>query len=175
MRTAIFVFVCALSYHPQSAWGQDVAAGFWPLPDEATFGEPASPSDAAAIVDLLASYDLAWGSEDVEGLIDLYSADAEWTNAYGVVLRGHDALREFLTEMFERFDAAMASTEAENKTYLSTRHLSGTVAVVHAVTESGRTPNRDGAGLRRIHVTYVVEKLGSDWKIAHQMIMDARL
>jgi ketosteroid isomerase-like protein len=41
--------------------------------------------------------------------------------------------------------------------------------------ESDWGVNREGEGLRRVHVTFVLEKQQDGrWLIAHQMIMDAR-
>ena len=58
---------------------------------------------------------------------------------------------------------------------VSSRYLGTDAAVVHAYTESDWGVNRDGSDLRRVHITYVLEKQNDgQWLIAHQMIMDAR-
>ena len=173
MRTLVAVTLCLV---PFAAVAQEVPPDeYWPLPEPRTFGVPADPADGDAIEALLDDYIRAWAAEDVDGLLDAYTDDVEWTNAYGVVLRGKDALAGFLGEMFAVFDATVAAQEAERRQRLSVRFLGDDTAVVHSVTDSERIESRDGDGARRVHVTYVLQKRDGEWRIAHQMIMDARL
>ncbi len=93
----------------------------------------------------------------------------------GIVLRGHDELGDFLTGMFDHFDAEVAEEESSNVVRLSTRYL-GPGVIVHSTNESTRTTNRDDlAKPRRVHRTVVLERRQGEWKIVHVMIMDARL
>jgi ketosteroid isomerase-like protein len=164
---------------------ETVAAEYAPLPEFRAFGQPAAASDEAAIADLMRRFGSAWGTGDVEGAVAAYAKDAEWTNAFADVHRGHDALRQQFTQLFERFEYGSmqgagpgdkeASRPEMKRGRVSLRYLGDNAAVVHSYTESDWGVNREGGGLRRVHVTYVLEKQqDGEWLIAHQMIMDAR-
>ena len=156
-----------------------------PLPEYRVFGVPASASDEKAIVDLMRRFGQAWGTQDVDGTVEAYAKDAEWVNAFADVYRGHEELRGQFTRLFKRFESGPgAAGKAEGKEeskpamkrgQLSLRYIGDAAAVVHGYTESDWGVNRDGSGVRRVHITYVLEKQqDGQWLIAHQMIMDAR-
>lgn len=158
---------------------------FAPLPEYRVFGEPAAPADESAIMDTMQRFGMAWGSQDVDGAVAAYTVDMEWTNAFADVYRGHDELRGQFTQLFERFESGsdQASEEqgdeaerpAMKRGQLSLRYIGDDAAVVHSYTESDWGVNRDGSNLRRVHITFVLEKQeNGQWLIAHQMIMDAR-
>jgi len=164
---------------------ETVAADYAPLPEFQVFGQPAAASDEAAIAELMRRFGAAWGSADVGGSVAAYTADAEWTNAFADVRRGHDALRQQFTHLFERFESGSmqgagqgdkeASRQEMKRGRVSLRYLGDDAAVVHTYTESNWGVNREGEGLRRVHATFVLEKQqDGQWLIAHQMIMDAR-
>jgi ketosteroid isomerase-like protein len=164
---------------------ETVAADYAPLPEFRVFGQPAAASDEAAIAELMRRFGAEWGSADVEGAVATYTEDAEWTNAFADVYRGHDALRQQFTQLFERFESGSmqgagpgdkeASRPELKRGRVSLRYLGDDAAVVHTYTESDWGVNREGEGLRRVHVTFVLEKQQDGrWLIAHQMIMDAR-
>lgn len=156
-----------------------------PIPEYRVFGEPATPADEEAIRETMRRFGMAWGSQDVEGAVAAFTEDAEWTNAFADVYRGHDAIRGQFTRLFERFESDTGD-EGEGETdggseptmkrgQISLRYIGDDAAVAHWYTESDWGMNRDGSGLRRVHVTYVLEKQDDgQWLIAHQMIMDAR-
>ena len=155
-----------------------------PLPEFRVFGEPATLSDEAAIADLMRRFGQAWSTQDVDGAVEAYADDAEWINSFADVYRGHEALRGQFARLFERFESG--SDEADEKENqaprpemkrgrLSIRYIGDEAAVLHGYTESDWGVNRDGGGLRRVHITYVLDKQpDGQWLIAHQMIMDAR-
>jgi ketosteroid isomerase-like protein len=156
-----------------------------PLPEFRVFGEPATASDEAAIADLMRRFGEAWSSQDVDGAVEAYVQDAEWINAFADVYRGHEELRGQFARLFERFESAPdeaddeeereASRPSMKRERLSLRYIGDDAAVIHSYTESDWGVNRDGEGLRRVHMTYVLEKQqDGKWLIAHQMIMDAR-
>lgn len=156
-----------------------------PLPEYRVFGEPANPADPAAIADLMRRFGQAWGTQDVDGAVKAYTEDAEWINAFADVYRGHEALRGQFAWLFERFESGRDEPAGEAKDEaprpalirgpLSLRYIGDDAAVIHSYTESDWGVNRDGSELRRVHITYVLEKHpDGEWLIAHQMIMDAR-
>jgi len=162
-----------------------VAEEYAPLPEYRVFGEPATASDAEAIADVMRRFGQAWGSSDVDGALAAYAEDAEWTNAFADVRRGRQELRDQFTRLFERFESGSnegaetgeeeASQAPMKRGSVSLRYIGNDAAVIHSYTESDWGMNRDGGGLRRVHLTFVLEKQQNGaWLIVHQMIMDAR-
>lgn len=152
----------------------DLPEGWSDLPEYRVFGEPASPDDGEAIAAFLGQFGAAWGGGDAEALSALYADDAEWINAFGVVVRGSDELRDFFAPMFAAFGDAVSAEESTNARRVSLRFVGADVAVVHNVTISTRGAGRDGTVERRVHITLVLAKEEGTWRIVHQMIMDAR-
>jgi ketosteroid isomerase-like protein len=175
-------------------WAQEPPSeGYAPLPEYHEFGIPAAESDSEAILALMGRFGRAWGNQDIEGAVAAYAEDAEWVNAFGDVRRGHAEMRDQFTSLFERFesgsgmpdeeegsergelDAAEAAAEpAMARGPISMRYVGPEVAVLHSYVESDWGVNRDGEGLRRVHMTWVLEKRRGEWLIVHHMIMDAR-
>jgi len=170
------------------AFGEEgLQEGYAPIPEFRVFGEPANESDSEAISDLMRRFGKAWGTQNVDELIPLYTEDAEWTNAFGDVRRGHDELREQFEWLFKRFESGANDGEKSKKESESTakptmkrgaisvRYLGDDAAVYYTYTESNWGVNRDdGNGLRRVYVSYVLQKNNDEWRIAHQTIADAR-
>lgn len=156
------------------SFGQDRPPGLQPEPPEyRTFGAPSSPEAGAALAEATRGFSQAWARGDAEAVASYYAMDAEWTNAFGDIVRGPADLRTFLTWLFSQNDEASAG-EMTNTRGISLRFLAGDVAVVHGQTTSTRGQARGGEGIRHNHVTFVWAVVNREWKIVHQMIMDAR-
>lgn len=182
------VVVCTIGTVNDVAAQAEVAVDeeYAPLPEFQVFGEPATASDEAAITDLLRRFGQAWSTQDVDGAVEAYVEDAEWINAFADVYRGHEEIRSQFARLFERFESGPKATDDEEEIeasrpamkrgMLSLRYIGNNAAVIHSYTESDWGVNRDGGGgLRRVHMTYVLEKQqDGKWLIAHHMIMDAR-
>jgi len=177
-----------------TAWAQEPSEeGYAPLPEYRVFGEPATESDGEAIETLMGRFSRAWGNQDVDGALAAYADDAEWTNAFGDVRRGHAEMRAQFADLFERFESgpepsgederpAGSESDAEEvgaeptmkRGPISLRYIGSDAAVLHYYVESDWGVNRDGSGVRRVYMTYVLEKREGEWLIVHHMIMDAR-
>lgn len=144
------------------------------LPEYRVFGEAASAGDEEAIAEVMGRLGEAWGSSDPTGVAEVYAADAEWTNAFGVVVRGREALGDYLGWLFAQDSDTISAAESASYRRVSLRYVGKDVAIVHGVTRSNRSGARSGEGERRVHNTYVLAKKGDDWRIVHHMIMDAR-
>ena len=161
-----------------------VEEDFASLPEYRVFGTPATPSDEAAIFETMQRFGAAWGSQDVDAAVSTYTEDVEWTNAFADVYRGRDELQGQFSQLFERFESDPDPADQEDdgdsrppmkRGMVSLRYIGDDAAVVHSYTESDWGTNRDGSDLRRVHITFVLEKQADgQWLIAHQMIMDAR-
>jgi len=184
---SLAVVACAIGTVNDVAAQSEVAVDeeYAPLPEFRVFGEPATASDEAAITDLMRRFGAVWSTQDVDGVVETYAEDAEWINAFADVYRGHEELRGQFAQLFERFESGpdKADAEAEHEAArpemkrgrLSLRYIGDDAAVLHSYTESDWGVNRDGGGLRRVHMTMVLEKQqNGTWLIAHHMIMDAR-
>lgn len=155
--------------------GQIDPAGEGPeFPEFRVFGEAATATDGEAIQGLMLQFAAAWGSGDAEAVVACYADDAEWTNAFGDVVRGSAELEGFLTRMFAEDEDEISAEEQTNARSISLRFLGDDVAVVHGVTISTRGNARSDMSERRVHTTFVAAKEGGTWQIVHQMIMDAR-
>lgn len=156
-------------------FGQDIPPGLQPEPTEfRSFGEPSSAVAGDALDEAIGGFSEAWGSGDAGAVASYYADDAEWINAFGDVVRGSADLQAFLTWIFAQSDEATSAGETTNTRGISMRYLGGDVAVTHGQTTSTRGEARGGEETRQVHVTFVWAKLDGEWKIVHQMIMDAR-
>ena len=177
-RLSFLILVCIFSgllhaqeFLPEYARGTAMDE-YLPSPPLQVIGDPPSDDDVAALESLFETYHEAWWAEDHESLIATYWPDAHWTNAFGLVLRGHEEMRAFFPVMFRQFDA---SETAKSKT-IHIRFIGDDVAIVQRFTQSGGgIANRDGEGQRQIQITNVLQKRNGQWKTLHQMIMDVRL
>jgi len=154
--------------------GQNTPAGDADLPDHRVYGEPASAEDAEAVSELMGRFGEAWGRGDAAAVAAAYAEDAEWTNAFGTVLRGPAEVRDFLTRMFSEDDAGASAGELSSYRRLSLRFVGADVAIIHGVVISMRGVSENYEAARRVHNTYVLAKQNGDWRIVHHMIMDAR-
>ena len=153
---------------------QESPAAYEDLPEFVQFGEPATEADFDAIRELLATSGAAWGQGDAETFASFYSDDAEWMNAFGQVRRGSDAIKVYLSDLFEDQDEEMAEFEEQSGASISLRFIGDNVAIFHGVTSSTRMGALEGAEERRVHNTSVMEKRGDTWVIVHEHISDAR-
>lgn len=161
----------AQDFLPEYARGTPMDA-YLPPPPLLIQGKPPAASDVDALEGVVDQYYEAWWAEDAEGLIATFWPDAHWTNAFGLVIRGHDEMRDFFPEMFKHFDA----TETERSQTIHVRFVGDDVAIMQRYTQSGGgVANRDGEGLRQVQVTNVLQKRNGEWKSLHSMIMDVRL
>ena len=143
---------------------------YLPAPPRVVTDAP-SAAAVAEVEALLERFQRAWQAKDVEGVIDTYAPDAQWTNAFGLVLRGHQEMRQFFPELFRHFDP----TSIENVQTVSIRFVNDEVAIVQRYLQSGGPSREGGEDLRLNQVTNVMQKFDDGWKTIHQMIMDVRL
>jgi uncharacterized protein (TIGR02246 family) len=177
----IFISMNIVSGFSQEKTNNDtlpLPAGAWlypNLPEFQVYGKPATAEDEKAIYALLQQFGKAWGSGDVEGATASYADDVEWTNAFGVIVKGTDNLRNYFKWLFSRDTATTGgSSESRNSKFISLRYLGDNVAIYHGMTLSSRGVSRSGEDTRRNHITFVLAKKDGKWRIAQQMIMDER-
>ncbi|MEM6703964.1 MAG: SgcJ/EcaC family oxidoreductase [Acidobacteriota bacterium] len=157
-----------------TAYAQEVPPPYEELPEFVTIGEPASEADYDAVRKLLTTSAAAWGQGDAKSLSSAYGEDAEWMNAFGQIRRGSEAIRAYLSDLFEDQDDEMAEFEQQSGAAISLRFIGDDVAIFHGVTRSTRMGALEGAEERRVHSTTVMEKRGDRWLVVHEHISDAR-
>ena len=149
-------------------------AEYYPVPPHRVFGEPGSEEQERAVDTLMSKFREAWASENATAVAALHAGDAEWTNAFGRIFRGSEALRTFLeADLFPAYEPGISRKEMESYREISRRYLGPDAAVIQAFTESDRG-SAVGAGKRRIYFNFVLAKVAGDWRIVHQTISDIR-
>ncbi|MCU1395048.1 MAG: hypothetical protein JWM34_3476 [Ilumatobacteraceae bacterium] len=114
-------------------------------------------------------------SRDADQLRSVYSADADWINAFGTARHGADAIVEYLRGLFAdgNFDAG----ELVGPPATTVRRLSDDVVAVSSqlqisgqlLVDGTAIPMRDNHSLR-----VVVRQPNGEWRIESEMYMDAR-
>lgn len=112
---------------------------------------------------------------NAEGLAELYTDDADFTNAFGTRLTGGPAIEEYMTGLYanEHFAAGELVGEPE----VSVRPLGEGAVVAHVRTTIVGQETQDGGqlGERDTNSLHILEKQADGaWLIAVQMFADAR-
>lgn len=165
--TAFFFLACFAS---SCAYGQ-----YYPIPEYTVLGVAPTAEDEAAIDRLMESFRQAWARQDADELTRIYSADVQWTNAFGRTFRGTESLQNFLhNNLFPNYPIAVSQAEMESLAYISRRYLGESAAVLHAYTISNRGSAVSGSEERRVFFDFVLEKDQDGWRIVHHTITDVR-
>jgi uncharacterized protein (TIGR02246 family) len=131
------------------------------------------PADQQAIGKTLLTLLKAFDERDAEPLLDVYSADADWVNAFGTVKRGRDDIVEYLRGLFrdENFNRGVLAGPPET----SFRVLTPEVVLVSAHLQvkgqglvGGGTLDRDNFSLRALQ-----RQDDGSWLIVSEMFQDA--
>ncbi|WP_155368367.1 YybH family protein [Catellatospora vulcania] len=137
-------------------------------------GVTGSPQDEAAIGAVMARLAQTFGTLSADGVADLYTADADWTNAFGTTRTGGAQIAAYLTELFA--DRHFAAGKPLGPPQADIRLLSADVAVVKTYLEREGQQRADGSAMavRRNFSLKVFVREPDGWKIASDMYMDAR-
>ncbi len=131
------------------------------------------PADQAAIAKTLLTLVKAFDDRDAEPLRGVYSGDADWVNAFGIVKRGRDEIVDYLTGLFgdDNFNRGKLAGPPET----SFRVLTPEVVLVSAHLKvkgqglvGGGTPDRDNFSLRALQ-----RQDDGSWLIVSEMFADA--
>jgi uncharacterized protein (TIGR02246 family) len=131
------------------------------------------PPDQEAIGNTLLTLLKAFDERDAEPLMDVYSDDADWINAFGTVKRGRDQIVEYLRGLFgdDNFNRGELAGPPET----SFRLLTPEVVLVSAHLQvkgqgvvGGATLDRDNFSLRALQ-----RQRNGSWLIVSEMFQDA--
>ena len=130
--------------------------------------------DQDAIAVTLTSLLAGFRERDADKLVGVYSADADWVNAFGSVKKGSDEIVEYLRGLFgdENFNAGTVKAPPET----SFRVLTPDVLLVNAhlqvegqkLVGGGEIEIRDNHSLRVLH-----RQSDGTWLIVSEMYNDA--
>jgi|GEM_PF-794538 len=133
-----------------------------------------TPEDEQAVGELMLTLAAAFKDSDASGIEDLYSSDADWTNAFGTSRRGAAAISAYLTKLFA--DRHFADGRPVGPPQASFRFITPDVCVVktYVAREGQQTSAGDPLPTRRNHSLKVLRRDAAGWKIISDMYMDAR-
>jgi uncharacterized protein (TIGR02246 family) len=131
-------------------------------------------ADQDAIVTNLLALSSGFQARDVNQLAGVYSADADWVNAFGTVKKGREQIVAYLQGLFadENFNAGTLEAPPE----VAIRVLTPEVVLVSAhlrvagqkLVGGGAIPERDNHSLRVLH-----RQSDGTWPIVTEMYNDA--
>ncbi|MBV1855059.1 YybH family protein [Catellatospora tritici] len=130
--------------------------------------------DLAAIGDVMQALGKAFATLSADGVAGLYTADADWTNAFGTSRKGGAAIEAYLANLFA--DRHFAAGKPLGPPQADIRLLTADVAVARTYLERAGQQTADGATMpvRRNFSLKVFTREPDGWKIASDMYMDAR-
>lgn len=129
--------------------------------------------DIDAITANIDQWNRGWMSKDPELAASGYSADADWTNAFGFYNRGKAEIEAFLDEVFQLPFVMAADSRVVDQ---SIRFFSDEVAAVRTLIErvGQTTPDGQPLGARHTHHLRIFQKHDGRWVIVSHLISDAR-
>jgi uncharacterized protein (TIGR02246 family) len=134
----------------------------------------ANDPDAAAIEHTLLTLQIAFRSLNADALLDVYAADADWTNAFGTTLCGRDFIVAYLKGLFA--DAHFGAGQLIGPPEVSIRPVTPDVVVAKTYARIAGQQTADGKELpiRRNHSLKVFARQPDGrWLIVSDMYMDA--
>jgi uncharacterized protein (TIGR02246 family) len=131
-------------------------------------------ADQDAIATTLISLMTGFRERDADHLVGIYTADADWVNAFGSVKRGSDEIVEYLRGLFSNANFNAGTLRAPPETAI--RVLTPDVVLVSAhlqvegqkLVGGGEIEVRDNHSLRVLH-----RQADGSWLIVSEMYNDA--
>lgn len=131
-----------------------------------------SKADSLEIVGKIDDWNRAWKIKDASLAAKWYTADADFTNAFGFTMNGRSSIEEYLTGVFA-LDFVMAGDSEQ--TSMKLKKISDhAVLAISTISRQGQRQS-DGAELGNRSTTHhrLFLKNG-EWKITAHLISDAR-
>ncbi|MEU8005500.1 SgcJ/EcaC family oxidoreductase [Catellatospora sp. NPDC049111] len=130
--------------------------------------------DEEAIGAVMARLAQAFAGLSADGVAELYTADADWTNAFGTSRTGGAQIEAYLAALFA--DPHFAAGRPLGPPRVELQWLDADAAVVKTYLEREGQLRADGSTMpvRRNFSLKVFVRRPDGWKIASDMYMDAR-
>ena len=131
-----------------------------------------SASDTAAIMQTIENWERGWQVLDAALTAQDYSADADWTNAFGMRRIGRDSIQALLAEVYRIPQVTAGVTRYEMH---ELRFLAPGVATLRSRAVREGQQLADGTPeTRHINHLRVFARRGGEWQIVSHLIGDAR-
>ncbi|MFC7367461.1 YybH family protein [Vreelandella zhaodongensis] len=132
-------------------------------------------ADQKAIETLLMTQLQGFADRDAASMSDIYTEDADWTNAFGRTITGRDAIISYLGELFA--DSHFSDNSMAGQPEISVRTVGEDAVAVKVYTQIEGQRTIEGNVLPTRH-NYSLKLLGrqsdGSWKIVSELFMDAR-
>lgn len=132
-------------------------------------------ADQKAIETLLMTQLQGFADRDAASMRDIYTENADWTNAFGRTITGRDAIISYLDELFA--DSNFSDNSMAGQPDISVRTVGEDAVAVKVYTQIEGQRTIEGAVLPTRH-NYSLKLLGrqtdGSWKIVSELFMDAR-
>lgn len=136
--------------------------------------ETGTPEDQQAVGELMMKLGGAFRSLDATGVAELYSEDADWTNAFGTSKKGAAEIADYLKRLFA--DEHFGAGKPVGPPQASMRFVTDDVCVVktYLEREGQETSAGEKLAVRRNHSLKVFRREADGWRIVSDIYMDAR-
>lgn len=131
--------------------------------------------DKTEVLTVLNKEELGYSSYDAKMVANLFSADADWWNPFGVHLVGRSEIERFLMKLFAK--SGYRSGANTSNIVFEVRLLEKDIAVAHGYEESaGQIDDDTGKKMapRKSHYLEVLARRDGQWLIVSEMIMDEK-
>lgn len=130
-------------------------------------------NDTLGIALAIENWNKGWQNKDPKLAAQDYSADADWTNAFGMTKKGRVEIEKFMTEVLALPFVMAAQSKTTGQTV---RFIRSDVALVRTTVErvGQTTPSGESLGKRLTSHLRVFTKSGTGWQIVSHLISDAR-
>ena len=131
--------------------------------------------EEVALRERIAAHERASAANDLRGLVDVYSVDAEMISATGAITKGRDAIEAF----YRRQIATESATSGRHHTHpvdgIRIRFVSPEVALIDLPSRSIGGRGADGQPLAAAEITLITvwRKTGGEWLVVSQRALPA--
>lgn len=131
--------------------------------------------DETALRERIAAHERASAANDLRGLVDVYSLDAEMISASGAVTKGRDAIEEFYRRQIASPSAKSGRHHVHPAEGIRIRFVSPEVALIDLPSRSIGGLGADGQPLPASEITLITvwRKIGTEWLVVSQRALPA--
>ena len=143
------------------------------VPSARSQGVTSTARDSAAIRAVVGNWDRGWTAFDAHVAAQDFSADADWTNAFGKSRKGQPAIEKYLAALFVTPEIRSRTSTPST---ITMRFVRPDVAVVTSdrQTSGQKTASGDTYPTRMTHdLRILVKERGRWWVVSHQ-VMDEK-
>lgn len=135
-----------------------------------------APDGETALRERIAAHERASAANDLRGLVDVYSLDAEMISASGAITKGRDAIEEYYRRQIASASAKSGRHHTHPAEGIHIRFVTPEVALVDLPSRSIGGVGADGQPIAPSEVTLLTvwKKIGNDWQVFSQRALATR-